>query len=109
MRLLLLGLLLSFSLALGRSIYTQANKFKEISKVEGEAQKLEGENESLKRELEKAKHPESLEKEARDKLGYQRAGEVLFVVEQKESPEEKKLKSKKSWQLWTELFFGTSD
>lgn len=101
---LLIILLLSMAVvALGKDVYTQFNKFKEISSIENKVQKSTKENKELKDKLEEAESNLYLEKEARSKLGYQKPGEVLYVVDLGGADKESS-QSKENWQKWLELF-----
>jgi len=95
------------SVAIGKSIYSQASKFQEIYQAESEVRKLAKENENLKTALEEQKSPLSLERDVRDKLGFQKPGDVLFVVPQKEDilTNGSKKNTKKNWEEWFELLF----
>ena len=94
------------SSALSKSIYSQASKFKEIYQAESEMQKLVKEQEDLKSALEKQKSTFFLEKQARDKLGYQKPGEVLYVVlDQEDARLEQEKIAKENWQAWVYFLF----
>lgn len=94
------------SLAIARSVYNQASKFKEIYQAEAKAGKLTREQEDLKAGLEKEKSSFFLEKQARDKLGFQRPGDVLYVILGPEgaTPDKEKT-SRKNWEAWLDFLF----
>lgn len=103
-QILIIVLLIAASVTLGKNIHSQSSRFKEIYEAEREVGNLMGINKVLERKLEKVKSNFNLEKEARDKLGYQKPGEVLFVVPESEVSEEKaKEKAKKNWEQWLEI------
>lgn len=103
-QILIIVLLIAASVTLGKNIHSQSSRFKEIYEAEREVGNLTGINKDLEGELEKVKSSFNLEKEARDKLGYQKPGEVLFVVPESEVSEEKaEEKTKKNWEQWFEL------
>ncbi len=103
-QILIIVLLITASVTLGKNIHSQISRFKEIYETEREVGNLTGVNKDLEKELEKVKSDFNLVKEARDKLGYQKPGEVLFVVPEQEVSEEKaKEKANKIWEQWVEL------
>lgn len=73
-----------------------------------EAARLE--NERLKQELAKAQNPETVEKEAREKLGYGREGETIVIVPKEENPgtnkanEANSQKTEPNWKKWWKLY-----
>jgi cell division protein FtsB len=94
------------SLALSRSIYNQASRFKEIYQAEDKVGKLTKEQKDLGTLLEKRKSAFFLEKQARDKLGFQRPGDVLYVIFSPGSVGEEKGKTNgKNWEDWVDLLF----
>ncbi len=99
--------LLAIVVGVGRSVYNQTLKFQEIYKAEGKAGKLQKENEKLKIALEEGKGNFFLEKQARDKLGFQKPGDVLYVVTEKDKilEEEQKTKKLANWKVWLNLLF----
>lgn len=98
--------LFAIALGIGRSVYNQSTKFQEIYNVEGKGAQLQKENENLKLALEEGKSSFSLEKQARDKLGFQKPGDVLYVTPEKDKAA-KQGESKKlaNWQEWLNLLF----
>lgn len=105
----IIGLLLFSLVALGKDIYSQYTKFSEIREVENEAQALKNKNVDLKKELEEKNNPFSLEKGARNKLGYQKRGETLYVVDIKDAQTAAEEREKgENWKEWAELFFQVS-
>lgn len=102
----LVVLLLILIIAVSRSVYTQATKFQEIHKAESKATKLVKENKELKEELKGKQGNLFIEKQARDKLGFRKAGEVLYVLPKNSEPNEQELAEKQdNWQKWLELLF----
>src|SRR4030042_3761205 len=102
-QLLIILLLSTVTLALSKDVYTQFKKFREISNIENKVQKSAEENKELEEKLEESKTEFSLEKEARSKLGYQKRGEVLYVVDLGGADKET-TKKKENWQKWLDLF-----
>ena len=99
--------LLAIVVGVSRSVYNQTSKFQEIYNAEGKAAQLQKENEELKLSLEEGKSNFSLEKQARDKLGFQKPGDVLYVITDKDKDLEQDEESKKlaNWQAWLNLLF----
>ena len=106
MRLIIIIIFVFVSLAIARSIYNQTSKFKEIYQAESKAGKLTKEQEDLEADLEKKKSPGFLEKQARDKLGFQKPGDVLYVIFGQEGAalENEKI-SRKNWEAWIDFLF----
>lgn len=99
--------LLAIVVGVGRSVYNQTLKFQEIYKAEGKVGELQKENKRLKIALEEGRGSFFLEKQARDKLGFQKPGDVLYVITQKDKLLEEEQKEKKlaNWQVWVSLLF----
>ncbi|OGY25675.1 MAG: hypothetical protein A2Z11_04440 [Candidatus Woykebacteria bacterium RBG_16_43_9] len=105
-RSLILVILLVTITAIGRSVYNQSSKFKEINRAESKVSQLEKENEKLKTTLGEENSNFFLEKQARDKLGYQKSGDVLYVVPEKEkASNEEKIAKISNWKEWINLLF----
>jgi len=104
-QLLIVIALLTTSFVLINNIRGQINRFGEIYNSEIKAQKLAEQNKSLKEKLEKQKGNMFLEKQARDKLNYQRKGEVLYVIPDQGKTNERRPSNTKqaNWQEWVEL------
>ena len=92
--------------ALGRDIFDQVDKFKEIAATEYQAQKLAQDNNALKEKLKEAGSSYALEKQAREKLGYQRPGDVLYVVELGDKESEEREKTKENWRQWYDFLLN---
>ena len=104
-QLLIVILLVAASITLAKNIHSQFSRFKEIYKAEREVRQLTQKKNILRKELDEVKSPFNLEKEARNKLGYQKPGEVLFVLPEQEILEEKAKEEakKKNWEEWRDL------
>lgn len=106
-RIIIILVLVALAAALGRNIYSQASKFKEIYQTESKVRILSKENQELENKLKREKDTFFLEKQARDKLGYQRWGEVLYVVDAKEKQaKDTEDKSRENWQKWVGLILN---
>lgn len=106
LRLSIIVFLVLASLTLTKNIYSQASKFKEIYQAESKVGKLTKQQEELKTTLEKQKSAGFLEKQARDKLGFQKPGDVLYVVlDQESSGKEKEKTNRKNWEGWLDFLF----
>jgi cell division protein FtsB len=106
-RIIIILVLIALAVALGKNIYSQASKFKEIYQAESKVRKLSKENQELESKLEGEKDTFFLEKQARDKLGYQRWGETLYVIDTKERrAQETREESRENWQKWVDLILN---
>src|SRR4030067_3771815 len=99
-QILVIILLIAASITLTKNIHSQFSRFKEIYRADREVRQQTQKKNILRKELDEVKSPFNLEKEARDKLGYQKPGEVLFVVPEQEILEEKAKEEakKKNWE-----------
>jgi cell division protein FtsB len=103
-----IGLLLSLMIVLSKGIFEQWAKLNDLQKVEGKVNQLKGENIELKTELEEQKSLFNIERQARDKLGFKRPGEVLYVIGQDERTKAGKAEGKeRNWELWLDFLFHT--
>jgi cell division protein FtsL len=105
LRFIVIAILLISITAVGRSVYNQLSKFKEIQRAEEKAQKLSQEQSDLQSKLKKESDPSFVEKEARDKLSYQQPGETLYVIDTAKDESGQKKEPKVNWQEWFDLFF----
>ena len=106
-QIVIIFLLIVASVTLGKNIHGQFSRFKEIYGAEKDARELSQKKHTLEKELERVRSSFNLEKEARDKLGYQKPGEVLFVVPEQEILEEQtgQTVKKRNWEGWRDLVF----
>lgn len=106
LRFSLVVFLLILIIVVSRNVYTQTTKFQEIQKAESRAAKLSKENKKLTEELKGKQSTFFVEKQARDKLGFQKAGEVLYVLPKSSDPnEQESSKRQDNWQKWLQLLF----
>ena len=106
LRLITIIILVFAILTIAKSIYSQASKFKEIYQAEAEVAKLNRQQQDLETSLKNKKNPEFVEKEARDKLGYQRPGDVLYVILGSQgSSQGKESSDQKNWEEWVNFLF----
>lgn len=110
------GILLIFGLYLivsfSRDIFNLFQKGKEVEKEQLKLEELQIKNEELKRQLEYVKSAEFLEKEAREKLGLAREGEVVVILpenlEELISGNQSQISENQqipNWKKWLKLFF----
>lgn len=106
LRILVFGLGVFLIVSLSRSIIDIWQKGGLLDKEEERLAKARLENEELAKELERLQSPEYIEKQAREKLGLGREGEVVVVLPPQvgsPSPEVKiapKQPEKAVWQQW---------
>ena len=106
-RVIVIIILFAIVVGVSRSVYNQTSKFQEIYDAEGKAGQLQKENKKLKLALEEGKSNFSLERRARDKLGFQKPGDVLYVTTEKDkaSKQDEEPKKLANWQSWLNLLF----
>ena len=113
---LITGILLIFGLYLivsfSRDIFNLFQKGKEVEKEQLKLEELQIKNEELKRQLGYVKSAEFLEKEAREKLGLAREGEVVVILpenlEELISGNQSQISAnpeEPNWKKWWNLFF----
>lgn len=113
---LITGILLIFGLYLivsfSRDIFNLFQKGKEVEKEQLKLEELQIKNEELKRQLGYVKSAEFLEKEAREKLGLAREGEVVVILpenlEELISGNQSQISVNQeipNWKKWWNLFF----
>lgn len=103
---LLLSLLLTISLV--RSLYENWRKGDVVRERRNQLERLEQENLRLKQNLEFARTPEFVEREARDKLGLAKPGEVVVILTQPQATPASQAATGAigpSWKQWWRLFF----
>ncbi len=106
----IVGILLSVTLVRNVLIIASANK--KIQKTKNEILELEQKNEILKKQIEIAQTAEFKEKQARDKLGFVKEGEVVIVLPDEQTlkqfapktEEEKETLPAPIWKRWMKLF-----
>ena len=77
-----------------------------VEEAAGKLEELKIKNEKFKRELEYVRSGEFIEKEAREKLGMAKAGEVVVILPKLEERQgEKKEEEVPNWKKWQRLFF----
>lgn len=111
-KIIILGIVLILGLSLVRSIAKLANSNQRIVDEETKVAKLQKENRELEEKLKGIKSVEFIEKEARDKLGLAKKGELVVVLPDTETLKSlaPKLEEKKftlpdpNWKLWLNLF-----
>jgi len=108
---IIVGLLVS--LALSRNIIKISSSSKRIASSQNKLEETRNENERLKRELEKVQSEVFIERQARDKLGLAKEGEIVLVLPDEDilrrlSPrstrEEEFVLPKANWEKWLNLF-----
>lgn len=111
-KVLVAGVCIVLSVLLARNIFTllsvEDRKFDLLSKI----RKVEEEREELVRRESEVNSPEFIEREARNRLGMARVGEVVVVLPPEDylrslvGPlDEERIAEKPNWQKWLELLF----
>ena len=106
----IVGIMLSISLTRNILIISTANK--KIAKVKDEIISLKEKNETLKKQIQESQTDEFTERQARNRLGLVREGEVVVVLPEEEilkkfSPkieEQENQLPDPNWKKWLKLF-----
>ncbi|OGY07625.1 MAG: hypothetical protein A3D24_02300 [Candidatus Blackburnbacteria bacterium RIFCSPHIGHO2_02_FULL_39_13] len=99
---------------MGRNTFSLLGKGNSIDEVEADVKKLEKEQVSLIELKERAESSEFVEKEAREKLGLVKPGDVVVVLPPEEiliklAPSLDKqtfIEEKPIWERWSKMFLG---
>ncbi len=103
---LIIGFFLLINFNLVQSSLSSSKKLAEVSKVGDRIKDLEAENKDLKADLAERDSSYFVEKEARNKLGYGKAGETTIVVANQlimEAKNQNELKNKSNLEKWLDL------
>ncbi len=110
------GLGLMLAVRTGANVFRLWKAGERLTTLEAQVEAEKIENIQLKGKLALVNSPEYIEKEAREKLGYGREGEVIVLLPQEKeetlgqntaSVDVKAEKPKANWQKWWELYFGS--
>ncbi len=120
--LVLIGLLVLISFPLSKNWRQKRSIDQEIKSLELQAKELEGKNNNLKNVLDYMQSDQFVEKEARTKLNYKKAGESVVVIEGRpgetpvtetspfeippEPPKTKELPATVNFNKWLDYFFA---
>lgn len=89
-----------------RSILELQKAGQTVLEYEKEYQEAKKKNEELKERLREVQRPEFIEREAREKLGMGKPGELIIIIpEITLAPERKKERNLANWEKWWKLFF----
>lgn len=93
----------------GENVVRLIRTGEQVTAAEARLEGLKMENLQLKGELNEARSPEFIEKEARDKLGYGREGELMVLLPPTPTPTvtpqpENSLSDLPNWQKWKKLY-----
>jgi cell division protein FtsB len=79
-----------------------------VEETATEVKKAEKENEDLQKKLSEVQTPEYMEREAREKLGYGKPGEIVLVMPNEDAPPSSKASEglRPNWLVWRKLYFG---
>ncbi len=99
-----MGLLLAAKLSF--NIYRIWRTGDRITQAQVELDKTKKEQAELKQRLAEVQTPEFVEKEAREKLGYGKDGEIIVIVPQIEPENREVEEQQENWQKWWNLYIG---
>lgn len=106
---IILGLVLSFSLI--RNLYNSYQNYQILASTQSKLTKLQQENADLKTNLSQVNDPSYIEREARERLGLVKPGEVVVILPPPGSAEATQATTSANlprpvWRQWLGLFFG---
>ena len=105
--LLIVILFVSISV-LAKNNWDSYKKIENLGETEKKEHVLKKETKGLKEELEYRNSKDFIEKEARNKLGLSKKGEVIYVVDgeslEEESSQQDEKENLSNWRLWLEVF-----
>jgi cell division protein FtsB len=106
-------LLVVFGLVLvtrsGASVYRLWKTGERVEEAGRQLAAAEEENRQLTAKLKEVQTPEYMERQAREKLGYGKPGEVVIVIPDDQNPKSEILSSKEgvpNWIRWRKLYLG---
>jgi len=107
--LLFIAVILYIFFLLGKSIWQHYQLNNQIKKIEDQIAQLEAKNWDLQEQIKYYQSDAYKEKEAREKLGYQKPGETVIALPPPPKKEENKTSktsfSQPNWQRWWNFFF----
>ena len=103
---LVVGLLLAGRLCLNLWRLTKAGD--QVTEAEAKLEQVKKEQEELKTKLAYAQSPEFIEREAREKLGYGREGEIIVILPKNEGSDSQlqAVGTTPVWRQWWDLYIG---
>lgn len=106
-KLLVLVASLILIVTLSRSVYNLWQRRDIVSQRARELARQKAENQRLKQKLSEVQTPEFVERQAREKLGLVKPGEVVVLVPKTEAGSEDQTATQPlpNWQKWWRLFF----
>lgn len=90
----------------GSSVWRLWKSGEQIKQAQAQVRQEEDKNQSLKARLAEIDTPEFIEKEAREKLGYSKAGETILILPKLEEPSSAKASEGQApnWRRWWDLY-----
>ncbi len=106
---IIVGLILSFSLI--RNLYNSYQNYQILASAQSKLTKLQQENAQIKTDLTQVNDPNYIEKEARERLGLVKPGEVVVILPSPGQTEATEAATpvnlpRPVWRQWLGLFFG---
>lgn len=93
---------------LGANVWRLWRAGERVEEAREELTQAQRENEELKKRLAEVQTPEFVEKEAKERLGLAREGEVIVIIPEGETATagEAKPEMEPNWKQWWNLYFG---
>ena len=105
---LVLGVSLTFTFKMAANVYRLIKSGDRVGQAERELAQAEEENKKLTERLEYVKSEEFVEREARERLGLGKPGEVVVVLQEQNTSLKPQASNpnKPNWRKWWELYVG---
>ncbi len=103
----LFGLFLVFRLSV--NVYRLWKAGDVVKQAQNELEEAKAQNQKLERKLAEVQSEEFLEREAREKLGYGKPGEIVVLLPEENSTKDEVLSAKEdipNWRKWRKLYLG---
>ena len=90
----------------GTSVWKLWKSGEQVHLAQAQVRQEEDKNQSLKTRLAEVDTPQFIEREAREKLGYSKAGETILILPQQNEVDSSQLTvdSRPNWQKWWDLY-----
>lgn len=108
LKLIVLGVGLLLAIKLSLNIWRLWKTGDKVTQAQAQLEQVKREQEELRSKLAYAQSPEFVEREAREKLGYGREGEIIVILPELEASSNQSTTISESppWRQWWDLYVG---